>query len=72
MMEMALLILGRKADMARKPFALVAEVESTDNLPNQNNGDKSADNKSICEGRDPSLGGNRSAIHSFIIRRQPP
>ncbi len=37
MMEMALLILERKADMVRKPFALVAEVESTDNMPNQNN-----------------------------------
>lgn len=37
MMAMALLILERKADMVRKPFALVAEVESTDNMPNQNN-----------------------------------
>ena len=37
MMGMALLILERKADMVRKPFALVAEVESTDNMPNQNN-----------------------------------
>lgn len=37
MMEMALLILKRKADESRKPFALVAEVESTDNMSNQNN-----------------------------------
>lgn len=38
MVAMALLILERKADQVRKPFALVAEVESTDNMPNQNNG----------------------------------
>ena len=38
LMSMALLILERKADKVRKPFALVAEVESTDNMPNQNNG----------------------------------
>ena len=38
MMAMALLILERKADAVRRPFALVAEVESTDNMPNQNNG----------------------------------
>jgi alkaline phosphatase len=38
MMEMALLILEREADRVRKPFALVAEVESTDNMPNANNG----------------------------------
>jgi alkaline phosphatase len=37
MMAMALLILERKADRVRKPFAIVAEVESTDNMPNQNN-----------------------------------
>jgi alkaline phosphatase len=37
MMEMALLVLERKADQVGKPFALVAEVESTDNMPNQNN-----------------------------------
>ena len=38
MMEMALLILERKADQVHKSFALVAEVESTDNMSNQNNG----------------------------------
>ncbi len=37
MVEMALLILERKANKVRKPFALVAEVESTDNMSNQNN-----------------------------------
>ena len=37
MMAMALVILERKADRVRKPFAIVAEVESTDNMPNQNN-----------------------------------
>ncbi|HJK99668.1 MAG TPA: alkaline phosphatase [Polyangiaceae bacterium LLY-WYZ-14_1] len=38
MMEMALLILERKADLKRTNFALVAEVESTDNMPNNHNG----------------------------------
>jgi alkaline phosphatase len=37
MMTMALIILERIADIVKKPFALVAEVESTDNMPNQNN-----------------------------------
>lgn len=37
MMQLALLILERKADKVGKPFALVAEVESTDNMPNKNN-----------------------------------
>jgi alkaline phosphatase len=38
MMAMALLILERKADLDRTNFALVAEVESTDNMPNNHNG----------------------------------
>lgn len=38
MMKLALLILERKADMERTNFALVAEVESTDNMPNNHNG----------------------------------
>jgi len=37
MMEMALLILERASDRVGKPFALVAEVESTDNMPNNHN-----------------------------------
>ena len=37
MMAMALLILERRANTVRLPFALVAEVESTDNMSNQNN-----------------------------------
>jgi alkaline phosphatase len=35
--ELGLLLLERKADMVGKPFAAVIEVESTDNMPNQNN-----------------------------------
>jgi alkaline phosphatase len=38
MMEMALLILEREADQRNTNFALVAEVESTDNMPNNHNG----------------------------------
>ncbi len=37
MMEMALLILERKANIVGKHFALVTEIESTDNMPNQSN-----------------------------------
>lgn len=37
MSEMALRILERRSDMVRKPFAVVIEVESSDNFPNQNN-----------------------------------
>lgn len=37
MTELALLVLDRRARLARKPFALVVEVESSDNLANRNN-----------------------------------
>ena len=37
MTELALLILERRARRSGRPFGLVAEVESTDNLPNANN-----------------------------------
>jgi alkaline phosphatase len=37
MTELGLEILKRRADEARKPFAVVIEVESTDNMPNSNN-----------------------------------
>ncbi len=37
MTELGLEVLKRRADRARKPFAVVTEVESTDNMPNSNN-----------------------------------
>lgn len=37
MTALGLEILERRADQARKPFAAVIEVESTDNMPNNNN-----------------------------------
>ncbi len=37
MTELGLEILKRRSEMERKPFAVVIEVESTDNMPNNNN-----------------------------------